>query len=164
MTEAEQRSAATEFYNNWRGIGDEKSDCQRYWIEFCDKVLGIENATQKLNFEKAVLIDGKTKFIDVYIPETRVLIEQKSFDKPLSKKYAQSNGSQMTPFEQARNYAHWMIPDEAPLWIITCNFQTFEIYNMNKPTEAPIVILLDEVRNKYHLFDFMFKKEIKEIS
>lgn len=164
MTEAEQRNAATEFYNNWRGIGDEKSDCQRYWIEFCTKVLGIENATQKLNFEKRVLIGGQIKFIDVYIPETRVLIEQKSFDKPLDKKYSQSDGSQMTPFEQARNYAHWMIPDEAPLWVIICNFQTFEIHNMNKPTEAPIVILLDDVRNKYHLFDFMFRKEIKEIS
>lgn len=57
-----------------------------------------------------------------------------------------------------------MIPDEAPLWIIVCNFQTFEIHNMNKPTETPIVILLDEVRNKYFLFDFMFKKDVKEIS
>lgn len=157
MTEAEQRSAATEFYNNWHGIGDEKSDCQRYWIEFCTKVLGIENVTQKLNFEKRVIIDGQTKFIDVYIPETRVLIEQKSFDKPLDKKYVQSDGSMMTPFEQGRNYAHWMIPDETPLWVIACNFQTFEIHNMNKPAEKPLVVLLEEVRNKFSLFDFIPK-------
>ncbi len=164
MTEAEQRNAATQFYNDWKGIGNEKSDCQKFWIEFCSKVLGIENAVQKLNFEKKVVIDGQVKFIDVYIPETRVLIEQKSFDKSLDKKYLQSDGSQMTPFEQARNYAHWMIPDEAPLWVIACNFQTFEIHNMNKPNEAPVVILLDEVRNKYSMFDFMFRKEIREIS
>lgn len=164
MTEAEQRNAATQFYNDWRGIGNEKSDCQKFWIEFCSKVLGINNAVQKLNFEKRVIVDGQTKFIDVYIPETRVLIEQKSFDKPLDKKYAQSDGSMMTPFEQARNYAHWMIPDESPLWIIVCNFQTFEIYNMNKPLETPLMVLLDEVRNKYFLFDFMFKKDVKEIS
>lgn len=164
MTEAEQRNAATQFYNDWRGLGNEKSDCQKFWIEFCSKVLGIDNILQKLDFEKRVIIDGQTKFIDVYIPETRVLIEQKSFDKPLDRKYPQSDGSMMTPFEQARNYAHWMIPDESPLWIIVCNFQTFEIRNMNKPTETPIVILLDEVRNKYFLFDFMFKKDVKEIS
>ena len=136
MTEAEQRNAATQFYNDWRGLGNEKSDCQKFWIEFCSKVLRIDNILQKLDFEKRVIIDGQTKFIDVYIPETRVLIEQKSFDKPLDRKYPQSDGSMMTPFEQARNYAHWMIPDESPLWIIVCNFQTFEIRNMNKPTET----------------------------
>lgn len=164
MTEAEQRNAATQFYNDWRGIGNEKSDCQKFWIEFCSKVLGIDNVVQKLNFEKRVIVDEQTKFMDAYIPETRVLIEQKSFDKPLDKKYPQSDGSMMTPFEQARNYAHWMIPDESPLWIIICNFQTFEIHNMNKPSEAPLVVLLDEVRNKYSLFDFMFKKDVKELS
>lgn len=70
----------------------------------------------------------------------------------------------MTPFEQARNYVHWMIPDEVPLWVIVCNFHTFEIHNMNKPNEDPVVILLDEVRKKYSLFAFMFQQEIKEIS
>lgn len=127
-------------------------------------MLGIENVTQKLKFEKRVIIDEQTKYIDVYIPETRVLIEQKSFDKPLDKKYLQSDGSMMTPFEQGRNYAHWMIPDETPLWVIACNFQTFEIHNMNKPTEKPLVIFLEEVRNKFPLFEFMFSKNIKEIS
>lgn len=88
MTEAEQRNAATQFYNNWRGFGNEKSDCQKFWIEFCSKILGVDNILQKLDFEKRVIVDGQTKFIDVYIPETRVLIEQKSFGKLLDKKYA----------------------------------------------------------------------------
>ncbi len=164
MAEAEQRAAATKFYNDWHGIGDEKSDCQRFWIEFCGNVLGIENVTQKLAFEKRVIIDGQTKFIDVYIPETRVLIEQKSIDKDLNKKTQQSDGSMRTPFEQGRNYAQWMIPNETPLWIVACNFKSFEIHDMNKPNEAPVVIMLEEVRNKLPLFDFMFKKEIKELS
>lgn len=34
MTDTEQRNAATKFYNDWRGIGDEKSDSQRFWIDF----------------------------------------------------------------------------------------------------------------------------------
>lgn len=164
MAEAEQRAAATKFYNDWHGIGDEKSDCQRFWIEFCSNVLGIENVTQKLAFEKRVNIDGQTKFIDVYIPETRVLIEQKSIDKDLNKKTQQSDGSMRTPFEQGRNYAQWMIPNETPLWIVACNFRSFEIHDMNKPNEAPVIIMLEEVRNKLPLFDFMFKKEVKELS
>ncbi|MCM1527768.1 MAG: hypothetical protein NC091_11025 [Bacteroides sp.] len=99
MTEAEKRAAATKFYNDWRGIGDEKSDCQRFWIEFLSNVLGIGEVTQKIIFEKRVTVDGQTKFIDVYIPETRVLIEQKSIDKDLDKKMSQSDGILRTPFE-----------------------------------------------------------------
>lgn len=38
MTEAEKRIVATKFYNDWRGIGDEKSDSQRYWMEFLSNV------------------------------------------------------------------------------------------------------------------------------
>lgn len=164
MTEAEKRAAATKFYNDWCGIGDEKSDCQRFWIEFLSNVLGIGDVTQKIAFEKRVTVDGQTKFIDVYIPETRVLIEQKSIDKDLDKKMPQSDGILRTPFEQARNYAQWMIPNETPLWIVTCNFKSFEIYDMNKPSAPPVVILLEEVRNKLPLFDFMFQKEVKELS
>ena len=77
---------------------------------------------------------------------------------------SQSDGSQRTPFEQARNYAQWMIPNETPLWIVTCNFKSFEIHDMNKPSEPPVVVLLEELRNKLPLFDFMFKKDIKELS
>ena len=164
MTEAEKRSAATKFYNDWRGIGDEKSDSQRFWIEFFSNVLGIEDVTKKIIFEKRVVVDGQTKFIDVYISETRVLIEQKSIDKDLSKKAQQSDGTMRTPFEQGRNYAQWMIPNETPLWIVACNFKTFEIHDMNKPNEPATVIPLEEVRNKLPLFDFMFKKEVKELS
>ena len=164
MTDTEQRNAATNFYNDWRGIGDEKSDSQRFWIDFFTNVLGIEDVLQKINFEKRVVVDGQTKYIDVYIPETRVLIEQKSIDKDLGRKMPQSDGSMRTPFEQGRNYAQWMIPNETPLWIVTCNFKSFEIHDMNKPNEPAVIILLEEVRNKLPLFDFMFQKEVKELS
>ena len=164
MNDTEQRAAATKFYNDWRGIGDEKSDSQRFWIEFFSNVLGIEDVTKKIVFEKRVVVDGQTKFIDVYIPETRVLIEQKSIDKDLSKKAQQSDGTMRTPFEQGRNYAQWMIPNETPLWIVACNFKTFEIHDMNKPNEPATVIPLEEMRDKLPLFDFMFKKEVKELS
>ena len=164
MTDTEQRNAATKFYNDWRGIGDEKSDSQRFWIDFFTNVLGIEDVLQKIVFEKRVVVDGQTKYIDVYIPETRVLIEQKSIDKDLDRKMPQSDGSMRTPFEQGRNYAQWMIPNETPLWIVACNFKSFEIHDMNKSSEPAVTILLEEVRNKLPLFGFMFQKEVKELS
>jgi len=164
LTDVQQREAATNFSNYWRRKGDEKSDCQRFWIDFIQDVLGIEEATQKIVFEKRVNVDGQTKFIDVYIPETRTLIEQKSVDKDLSKKYQQSGGVMMTPYEQGRRYSQFLPVDEAARWIIACNFKTFEIHDMNKPQDTPVVIELDEVRHKLPLFDFMFTKEVKELS
>jgi len=80
MTETEQRTAATKFYNDWHGKGDEKSDSQRFWIDFFTNVLGVDDVINKIVFEKRVVVDGQTKYIDVYIPETRVLIEQKGID------------------------------------------------------------------------------------
>ena len=37
---------------------------------------GMKNSTDRVSFEKKVVVDGNTKRIDVYIPETHVLIEQ----------------------------------------------------------------------------------------
>ena len=54
MTDTEQRSAATKFYNDWRGIGNEKSDCHRFWIDFFTNVLGIEDVLKKIEFEKVL--------------------------------------------------------------------------------------------------------------
>ena len=164
ITEAQQNQAATDFSNYWRHKGDEKSDSQRFWIDFIQDVLGIENVTQKIEFEKKVNVDGQTKFIDVYIPETRTLIEQKSVDKDLTKQYQQSGGWMATPFQQARRYSQFLPVDEAARWIIACNFKIFEIHDMNKPQDEPLIVELDEIRHKLHFFDFMFIKEVKELS
>ena len=78
MTGSEQREAARQFINRWRGKGKEDEDGRSYWIELLSNVFGVENVTERIDFEKKVVVDGNTKRIDVYIPETRVIIEQKS--------------------------------------------------------------------------------------
>ena len=66
-------------------------------------ILGVENVTDRVDFEKKVIgPDGNTKRIDAYIPETHVLIEQKSLGIALDKPQAGHNG--MTPYEQAKMY------------------------------------------------------------
>ena len=81
MTDAEQREAARQFVNRWMGKGKEDEDGRSYWIDLLTNVLGMDNVTERLNFEKKVVIDGNTKRIDVYIPETRVIIEQRVLEK-----------------------------------------------------------------------------------
>ena len=70
MTDAEKREAAHQFINRWMGRGNEDEDGRSYWLEFLSNVMGMENPTERVNFEKKVIVNGNTKRIDVYIPET----------------------------------------------------------------------------------------------
>ena len=159
MKDVEQRAAAKAFADNWAGKGYEKGDTHSFWISFLQDVMGLENAVSHIEFEKEVVIDGNTKFIDVYLPDTRVMVEQKSLDKNLNKTIVQSGGTKLTPFEQAKNYANNLPVNESPKWIITCNFGEFQIYNMNKPGEAPTKILLSELPKRYSEFGFLIDEK-----
>lgn len=61
MTDQEQREGARQFYNKWHGKGKEDEDDRSYWIDLMQKILGIESPTDYLDFQKKVIVDGKTK-------------------------------------------------------------------------------------------------------
>ncbi|WP_440583129.1 type IIL restriction-modification enzyme MmeI [[Clostridium] scindens] len=146
------------------GKGKEDEDGRSYWIDLLTNVLGMDNVTERLNFEKKVVIDGNTKRIDVYIPETRVIIEQKSLGKALDQKIRNSGDVDLTPFEQADRYNGKLTFDERARWIVTSNFAEIWIYDMNQKQPEPTKIALDELQSKYPLLDFLVKKEVKTIS
>ena len=104
MNDAEQRKAARKFVQDWTGRGDEKQDTQRFWIQLLREVLGVDAPESFISFELPVKLDH-TSFIDAYLEKTRILIEQKGQDVSLKKGYRQSDGSILTPFQQARRYA-----------------------------------------------------------
>lgn len=164
MTDAEQREAARQFVNRWMGKGKEDEDGRSYWIDLLSNVLGMDRATERLNFEKKVVIDGNTKRIDVYIPETRVIIEQKSLGKALDQKIRNSGEIDLTPFEQADRYNSKLTFDERARWIVTSNFAEIWIYDMNQAQPEPTKIALEELQSKYPLLEFLVKKEVKQIS
>lgn len=164
MTGSEQREAARQFINRWRGKGKEDEDGRSYWIELLSNVFGVENVTERIDFEKKVVVDGNTKRIDVYIPETRVIIEQKSLNVPLNKKIRNSGDIDLTPFEQADRYNSKLIFDERARWIVTCNFAEIWIYDMNEKQPEPTKIMLEELQTKYSLLDFLIEKEVQKIS
>ncbi len=164
MTDAEQREAARQFIKRWMGKGKEDEDGRSYWIDLLTNVLGMDNVTERLNFEKKVVIDGNTKRIDVYIPETRVIIEQKSLGKALDQKIRNSGEVNLTPFEQADRYNSKLTFDERARWIVTSNFAEIWIYDMNEKQPEPTKITLDELQTKYVLLNFLVKKDVKKIS
>jgi type I restriction-modification system DNA methylase subunit len=167
MTDAEQREAARQFVNKWRGKGNEDEDGRSYWIDLVHNVLGMENVTDRVNFEKKVYVDGNKKRIDAYIPETRVLIEQKSLGKALDQKIHNSGDIDLTPYEQAKRYNDNLAFSEKARWIITSNFAQIWIYDMDQANSkdfAPVKLELADLQTKYPLLDFLIKKEVKELS
>jgi len=158
MTSAQQREEARRFINEWKGKGNEDEHAQKFWTSFLGDVLGVDHATSFIDFEKKVKINGNTKKIDGYIKETKVLIENKGAHRRLDKKYSQSEGDDLTPYEQAKNYANHLPADEMPRWIVTCNFQEFWIYDLNKPGEPPVVIYLTDLQKELYRFDFLINK------
>ena len=164
MTDTERRSAASKFAADWKGRGDEKQETQAFWLALLQKIYGIEEPEKYISFELPVKLDH-TSFIDGYIADTRVLIEQKGQDIDLRKGYKQSDGSMLTPFGQARRYAGYLPHDQNPRWIVVCNFQAFEIHDMNRPNDEPEILALADLEKEYHRLDFLVdtgKEHIKK--
>ena len=154
MTQNEQTKAAAAFADFWAGKGDEKQETSRFWIDLLQNVLGIENPAKYIEFEKRVKL-SHTSFIDAYIPDTKVLIEQKGAKIDLHKAYEQSDGSVLTPYEQAKRYADEMPNSLRPRWIVVCNFQEFLVYDLEKPGCEPEQIFLKDIEKEHYRLQFL---------
>lgn len=154
MTDTEQRLAAQQFVKDWTGHGDEKQETQRFWMGLLQRVYGVAEPDKFIEFELRVMLEH-TSFIDGYIRNTRVLIEQKGADIDLNKGYRQSDGSMQTPYQQARRYAGHLPHDMNPRWIVVCNFKAFHIHDMNRPNDPPEVVLLENFAKEYHRLQFL---------
>ncbi len=155
MTDKEQKAAAKEFAEDWKGKGDEKQETSRFWIELLGKVLGIEEPTKYIVFEKPVVVEKNQKYIDGYISTTKVLIEQKSSHVELSKNAVQSDGEKLTPYGQAFRYNNYLPYDQKAKWIIVSNFKEILIYDQNKPNGEPEKILLADLPKEYYRLNFL---------
>ena len=132
MKDSEQRAAAKAFADRWKDRGYEKGESQPFWIDLLEHVLGVENGSAFITFEDQVHLDH-TSFIDGYIPSTKVLIEQKGLGKDMRKPIPQSDGTLLTPFQQAKRYITELPLSQHPRWVVTCNFGAFYVYDMEKP-------------------------------
>ena len=157
MTPIQQQKAAKEFAEYWQGKGNEKSDAQAFWFSLLRQVFGMENPEQDIEVEKPVPLDH-TSFIDVYIPKTKVLIEQKSIGKDLNKGYTQSDGTPLTPYQQAKRYANELPRREYPRWIVVCNFAEFHIHDMEHPHDEPYIVLLKDLEKEYNRLLFLVEE------
>ena len=154
MTEKQQKAAAAEFARRWEGKGYEKGESQRFWIDLLENVYGVKRPTEFVRFEEQVQLDN-TSFIDVMIPSTRTMIEMKSLGKDLRKPILQSDGTKLSPFQQAQRYILGLPVSQHPKWIVTCNFAEFDVYDMENPKGEPQRILLQDLGTDYYRLQFL---------
>ena len=157
MDVTQQKKQAKEFVKNWTNRGDERQDSQSFWLDLLEHVLGVENPEQFIHFEKRVKLDN-TSFIDGYIDQTKVMIEQKSSTKDLDKGIKQSDGSFLTPYQQAKRYSANLPYSQRPRWIVTSNFKEFRVYDMEHPNSEPQVIKLEDLGKEYYRLEFLVDK------
>ena len=153
-----QKQAARQFVSNWSGKGYEKGETQRFWLDLLHTVFGIDNPMAMMEFELPVKTFAKDKgadFIDAYIAPTRVLIEQKGSHIDLTAKAKQSDGMELTPYQQGLRYASGLGTAKYPRWIVACNFTTFEVHDMEHPNNAPEIIRLADLEKEYTRLSFL---------
>ena len=84
------RQLARKFREFWTLAKDsEVGGYQKFWISLLGDVLGVDDVMARISFQSPVQLKDTTKFLDAWIPETRVLIEHKArnvkLDAPNSK-------------------------------------------------------------------------------
>ena len=153
-TEKQQGMAAAAFAKRWQGRGYEKGESQIFWTELLTEVFGVEEPSTFIRFEQQAQLDH-TSFIDGMIPATHVMIEQKSLGKDLRQAIKQSDGTMLTPFQQAQRYSAVLPYSERPRWIVTCNFAEFDVYDMENPKGEPSRVLLKDLGREHYRLRFL---------
>jgi hypothetical protein len=154
LSQQEQQKAAKKFFQDWNGKGYEKGESQKYWLDLLCNVFGVQDFANFISFEDQVKLDH-TSFIDGYIAQTKVLIEQKSIDKDLRAPIKQSDGTFLNPFQQAKRYITELPVSKHPRWVVTCNFKSFLVYDMENPNGEPEEILLENLEKEYNRLSFI---------
>lgn len=154
MNSTKQKLAAKKFVEHWTGKGYEKGESQIFWISLLRDVFGVEHPEEIVSFESQVKLSS-TSFIDAYIAPTKVLIEQKSIDKDLRAPIRQSDGTLLTPFGQAKRYASELPLSRHPRYVVTCNFKSFLIYDMENPQGEPEELLLENLEREFPQLNFL---------
>ncbi len=83
------------------------------------------------------------------------MIEQKSLDIDLTKPAKQSDGSMLTPYQQAKRYSDELELSKKPRYIVVCNFQEFHIHDMEHPHDEPEILKLADLPSEYYRLSFL---------
>ena len=156
------KQSARKFREFWTLAKDsEVGGYQKFWLSLLGDVLGMDDVMSRISFQSPVQLKDTTKFLDAWIPETRVLIEHKARNVKLDAPQAGHGGK--TPFEQALEYNIARPYSEKARWIVTCNFSEIWVYDMDHPLEDPQKILLANLPKETSRLGFLVDTSVKTV-
>lgn len=156
---------AKEFVQRWRSIleqvpdgkNNEQQDTAKFWQDLLVNVLGVPSSSMAtfVDFERKV----RGRRIDVFVSDHHFLCEQKSVGVDLDKPEPR-NGGLETPYQQATWYAQHLPYSERPRWLMTCNFETFRLYDLDeeRPEDTVQEFSLEELPDHLYLLGFLTSK------
>ena len=102
--------------------------------------------------------------IDVFVSDHNFLCEQKSWGIDLDKPEPR-NGGMETPLQQAMWYARHLPYSERPRWVMTCNFGTFRLYDLDneRPEDTVQEFSLEELPDSLYLLSFLTSNETSRL-
>ena len=161
------KKEAKEFVKRWKkrlgaipaGSNNEQQDTQKFWVDLLINVLGIPSNTidSFVDFERKV----RGRRIDVFVSDHNFLCEQKSWGIDLDKPEPR-NGGMETPLQQAMWYARHLPYSERPRWVMTCNFGTFRLYDLDneRPEDTVQEFSLEELQDSLYLLSFLTSVDV----
>lgn len=152
LTTNEIRRRLQEFAVEHKNDTDEKQHEQQFWRDFYS-CFGISKSSAVMFQARVIKVGGVRGYIDSFIPGV-LLVEQKSLGRNLDDAYV-----------QAQAYFHAITNDfEKPKYIITCDFQTFHLYDLQRNAREPLICKLNELSQRADWFMFLVDKEVHAVS
>lgn len=153
MTVAEYKKKAKKFVKLVEGWTEEEQYKQKFWTNLVGGVFG-ETDINYMEFEKPVydVLTNTTKFIDVYIPSTKVIVEHKSAGKDLDE-----------AFRQAFNYNNNLPADKKVNWIVVSDFARIIVYDMSTSGFPSIEIRTTNLEKDYDKLLFLVDNTIVDL-
>ncbi len=131
---------------------DEKQHAQQFWRDFY-MCFGLSKSSASMFEARVLKVGGARGYIDSFIPGV-LLVEQKSLGRNLDDAYV-----------QAQAYFHAIANEfEKPQYIITCDFQNFQLYDLQNNAKEPLTCKLDELHKRADWFMFLVDKRVHAVS
>lgn len=140
------------FANEHAMDSDEKQHAQQFWRDFYT-CFGLSKSSASMFEARVLKVGGARGYIDSFIPGV-LLVEQKSLGRNLDDAYV-----------QAQAYFHAIANEfEKPQYIITCDFQNFQLYDLQNNAKEPLTCKLNELHKRADWFMFLVDKRVHAVS
>ncbi|HET7333841.1 MAG TPA: type IIL restriction-modification enzyme MmeI, partial [Rhizomicrobium sp.] len=148
----EVRARAADFARDWQNASYERGEAQSFYNDFF-AVFGMKRR-QVATFEEPVRkLGGQRGFIDLFWKGV-LLVEHKSAGRDL-----------IRAKEQALDYFPNLKPEELPRYVLLCDFQNFELFDLEGESPDPARFTLAELPQNVEAFNFvrgLEKREFKD--